>query len=369
MRTAVTDYQLPVTKGASRGLQPARTFGVAVALLCFAFGGACSPRNEKQQTVSGPPIARTAIDGGVTLTLTVTPGELVFTERAEVLVEVSAPKDVVVEVAEYDRAQEHVEHQFEYRLIRGERQAAVPMAEGKLRWSYRYALEFFLPGDYELPAAVVSFTGSPSSSTSDGDVDVPAPRQVKTDPIAVAARDPHAAPMSSEELRNIATLPPVELPGIMGPWWWLLLAGAVALVATIVLLRRRGGRRAVEIHVPAHEWARRQIAALVADDLIRKERIQEFYYRISGIVRGYIERRFGVSAPEMTTEEFLVAAASDGRFGPQHARDLNEFLTACDLVKYARQIPHSIEADRVLKAAGAFVERTRADTAPEAQAA
>jgi hypothetical protein len=40
---------------------------------------------------------------------------------------------------------------------------------------------------------------------------------------------------------------------------------------------------------------------------------------------------------------------------------LKEFLTACDLVKYARQIPGSDEAEQVLKTAGTFVERTRED--------
>ena len=56
------------------------------------------------------------------------------------------------------------------------------------------------------------------------------------------------------------------------------------------------------------------LPALVTEDLIARGLIQEFHYRTSGIVRGYIERRFGVSAPEMTTEEFLTAAAADARF-------------------------------------------------------
>jgi hypothetical protein len=63
----------------------------------------------------------------------------------------------------------------------------------------------------------------------------------------------------------------------------------------------------------------------------------------------------------MTTEEFLTAAATDVHFDRQHTPALQTFMTACDLVKYARQIPHVAEADEVLKAAAGFVEKTRED--------
>jgi hypothetical protein len=114
-------------------------------------------------------------------------------------------------------------------------------------------------------------------------------------------------------------------------------------------------------------WARQQIAALVADKLIPQGRVQEFYYRISGIVRGYIERRYEVLAMEMTTEEFLTAAATDARFGERATTELNRFLGACDLVKYARHEPASAEADALLQTAGEFVERTRAPDSPSDQ--
>lgn len=79
----------------------------------------------------------------------------------------------------------------------------------------------------------------------------------------------------------------------------------------------------------------------------------------SAIVRGYIERRFGVSAPDMTTEEFLATAGGDARFEAEHTASLNAFLTSCDLVKYARHEPTSLEADQAVKTAIAFVEQTR----------
>jgi hypothetical protein len=120
--------------------------------------------------------------------------------------------------------------------------------------------------------------------------------------------------------------------------------------------------------VPAHVWARLQLDELLADDLIERGQVQEFYYRISGIVRGYIERRFHVSAPEMTTEEFLAAAGTDRRFEPEQTQSLHEFLTQCDLVKYARHAPASHEAREAIRAAEDFIQRTREREEPAATA-
>ncbi len=344
---------------------PAQAIALLVLLtlaLCIA---GCTEKEKTDATPTAPPVTRTAMDGPVTVTLTASPGQVAFPQHAEVIVEVTADKDAIVQVADYDRAPEHLEHQYEYRLSRRTRQSALPAPDGKLKWTQGYDLEFFLPGDYALPGATVTFTEPATTSTVEGTTQAPAERRITTESIAMAVKDPSAKVLTAEELRKIELPAPVELPGFWSRWWWLLPAFAALLVCTIWLMRRRTVAEAVAPPIPAHEWARRQIAALVIDDLIRRGLIQEFYYRISGIVRGYIERRFAVAAAEMTTEEFLTAAARDGRFGPAHTASLQEFLTACDLVKYARQIPGSGEADRALQAAGAFVETTRADRAPD----
>lgn len=312
-------------------------------------------KNQPRDKGSDAGIMRTAAEGPVTLTLTVRPSEPAFNERAEVVVEVIADKGVTVELGDYERSDSLAEHQFEFHVTPVDRKAAAPTDDGKLKWTYRYAVDFFLPGPYELPAAVVSFVDSREASDSA----TPAPaHELKTEPLTVVARD--TKPLTAEELKTITSLPPVELREPWSRWWWAappLLATLVTLL--VALVRRSRRRQQIVVPIPAHEWAKRQIAALVSEDLVRRGRVQEFYYRISDIVRGYVERRFGVSAPEMTTEEFLVAAASDGRFGERNTTELNGFLSACDLVKYARQIPGADEADAVLRAAGGFVERTR----------
>jgi hypothetical protein len=61
----------------------------------------------------------------------------------------------------------------------------------------------------------------------------------------------------------------------------------------------------------------------------------------------------------MTTEEFLAATAGDFRFAADSASELQAFLAACDLVKYARHRPATGEWNDLLRTAAQFVERTR----------
>ena len=46
--------------------------------------------------------------------------------------------------------------------------------------------------------------------------------------------------------------------------------------------------------VPPHVKALAALQALVAEDLVAKGDIEQFYHRISGILREYIEDRFGL---------------------------------------------------------------------------
>jgi len=299
------------------------------------------------------------------MTLSAIPGEVEVGQPLTVRLEVVAEPGVTVSVDNYENALRENDTRFETCLLAVDRQVAVPTGEGTLRWSYEYRLEFVLPGEYELPAGSVTIVDERSS----GDANVPAdpdraqrePKSLRTETLALVVRDSGAQPLSPEELTQINVLQPVELPRRI-TWWWAAAAVAVVVFAALLVARLRKVRRQQAERVvilPAHEWARQALAALIAEDLPASGRVQEFYYRISDIVRGYVERRFQVSAPEMTTEEFLTTASADRRFGETNTAELARFLQACDLVKYARQTPQADEAGRLVGAAGTFVERTR----------
>ncbi|RMF81630.1 MAG: hypothetical protein D6744_06940 [Planctomycetota bacterium] len=109
--------------------------------------------------------------------------------------------------------------------------------------------------------------------------------------------------------------------------------------------------------------AMRELAELSSGDHFERGAVREFYYRLSEIVRVYIERKFGLAAPEMTTEEFLVRLARDRSAVPYDADRLRAFLEECDRVKYAAYEPRREDGEQSISAARAFVDATAAAVA------
>ena len=144
-----------------------------------------------------------------------------------------------------------------------------------------------------------------------------------------------------------------------GSLTWVLGGGAlvVALAAAVILLRRR--KVFVPPPTPPHEIAYEALRRLVALQLIEKEEIELFFVHLSKILRDYVENRFEVMAPERTTEEFLVEAASHPALGGHQAR-LGRFLTLCDQVKFARFQPD----DATIQEAFDVVKQFLAETNP-----
>ena len=81
---------------------------------------------------------------------------------------------------------------------------------------------------------------------------------------------------------------------------------------------------------------------LSKEDLIAKGLVREYYYRITNILRHYIEDRFGLLAPERTTEEFLTEMAHTNQLDATHKILIREFLERCDMVAYAKYGPSNL---------------------------
>ncbi|HQM22305.1 MAG TPA: hypothetical protein PK572_01585 [Kiritimatiellia bacterium] len=116
---------------------------------------------------------------------------------------------------------------------------------------------------------------------------------------------------------------------------------------------------------PPHEVALAALAALRAKDWIAARRFEPFYVELSGIVRHYLEGRFGLRAPERTTEEFIREAAAARQLAADHRELVADFLTQSDLVKFARHAPDESAMRGALESA----ERLVHETTPAAPAA
>jgi len=84
-----------------------------------------------------------------------------------------------------------------------------------------------------------------------------------------------------------------------------------------------------------------------------------WFVALSAIVRRYLEQRYEIRAPELTTEEFLQVATARPELTMEHRGLLTSFLERCDQVKFAGYRPDADESLATLKAARGFVEDTR----------
>jgi hypothetical protein len=163
----------------------------------------------------------------------------------------------------------------------------------------------------------------------------------------------------STDIRDIAG--PEAVPRDLRPWY--VAGGALAALILLVLgwrwmdRRRQHAGKAAPPR-PAHEVAAEALRALRARRLPEGGAFKEFYSALSDIVRRYLEDRFHVRAPEMTTEEFLAATARGAALEPSHRALLGTFLGESDLVKFARFVPTLGDSERALAAAERFVDDT-----------
>jgi hypothetical protein len=217
--------------------------------------------------------------------------------------------------------------------------------------TYRYRLEPFLSGKYEIPAFAFEF------------VDVNSPEakaySLSTEPIEVEVTSllgEDRAKLTIEDIDGV-----VEIPKKASLWWvWGL--GAVCLIGAAgawLVLRRKRAMELIRIFRPAHEVAYARLRALVKEDLLKAGRVKEFYERISSILRHYIEDRFDLRAPERTTEEFLSELQHTDVLGATDKESISEFLTHCDLVKFAKHRPTNEQIQRTFDLVRKFIEKTK----------
>jgi hypothetical protein len=165
---------------------------------------------------------------------------------------------------------------------------------------------------------------------------------------------------TANDIRDIK--PPVEIPN---PWewlWWSLGALVLAAIAFAVwrYWRRRQLQAPLVIEIPAHERARRKLEAAL--DLF--DQPKPFCIAVSDAVRLYLEERFGLRGPERTTEEFLVDLSKSAALTEAQKESLKEFLSACDMVKFAQYEPQRPELEALYKSALRLIEETEPQTQP-----
>lgn len=339
--------------------------GLAVLLLL----NGCRQRQPaaSKQEGAARPIEKHVERGPVRATVRVDKDRITIAEELNLVLDVTAEPGVEVRMPQFG------EQLDEFQIRHFHDTPAVPVDDGR-RWRQEYELDIFLSGEYAIPAMTVEFVDRRNA--------LPGPA-TEAEAVAVATAPADDAPGVVRGAIETPTITitvtsllegdfdPAKFEDIKGPVplpsdrpWGVYVGVAIAalvvvlaIVAWVVLRRRRRGE-APEPVIPADEWALEQLRQLRTDDLVGIGLVAEFYFRLTMIVRQYIERRFAIMAAEQTTDEFLAAAQRHPALNTGHRDALGAFLRSGDMVKFARYEPGPQEIEDAFTSAERFVHET-----------
>ena len=148
-----------------------------------------------------------------------------------------------------------------------------------------------------------------------------------------AAREPVTGGMETDPKKD---LPPLSWK-LVG-WVALGVFCLVSLVLGLWLAVRYIARRVKEHRMSPIERAWVELDRLLKKGLPGRGRYKDFYVELTMVVRRYVQRKYGIKAPHLTTEEFLREVAND--VSPvsglsSNVLSLRKFLESADMVKFA----------------------------------
>ncbi len=217
---------------------------------------------------------------------------------------------------------------------------------GKRYWRQSYVLQSPPSGLHRIPQLRIGFTDDSLQQ-----------RELLTDEISFRVRSVIPEGEIAPKLKPApGTLPLSKVS--TGRITWLLLAVGGLVLGLIFLVRRKSTRRSSSRENP-FAIATKKLSHLQARGMPEAEQTQAWYVELSTIVREYIEGRFAIRAPELTTEEFLTVANQSKVLTAAHRTLLRDFLASCDKVKFARHTPVSQESTMALENALRFVTDTK----------
>lgn len=333
---------------------------IAVVAVGLACGSLLLPGCDRTDPASTQPAKDSALEstverGPVRMVVRVDKNRITIADKLNLTVAVAAAEGVDVQMPHFG------ENLDEFTVRDFREYPAIPSPVGRT-WRQEYVLDILLSGEYKIPAITAKFVDYRSAATLPSGASQPAPieAQVTSEPITVQVDSLLQGEFDPAQFKDIKGT--VDLP-VQRSYRWLLwlLAGMLvlaALVGGLVWWNRRSRRETPPVPVPAHIWAKDQLARLRDDRLVQQGLVQEFYFRLTGVVRGYIERRFDIMAAEQTTDEFLAASQNHPSLAGRYRSLLSDFLRAGDLVKFAKYRPDEHESELAMACAEDFVNRT-----------
>ena len=293
---------------------------------------------QSSKTTVVEPLVREKTDGSVTIRLIVENPNVTLDDDVVLRVEVECPEGVNVELTDIK------EDQFDAFVADDSKSMEKKLtAQGTMLFSRVYGLEPLEKGEATIDSFIIKVTENGET------------REIETSPMSLDIKP-------GEDLGEGLADDELELMAIRSPWrkgwlpWCVGGAAAAAVIGLFIWRRRRHEKAFEEVRKSPLEMALAALEQLEKDDLVAKGELKEYYGRVSSILREYVEGRYGLQAPERTTEEFMEDLRRDsGTLTKEQKSLLEKFLMHCDLVKFAKFEPSADEVRATFESCKDFV--------------
>ena len=336
----------------TRVIRTAPTFLAAAALLVSS---AVQPKGPAYADDVSPPVAvsadgleATSERGPVTATVNLTPKDPEIGDRVTLVVHVTAAEGIELLMPEFGQSLDR------FSIVDFAPSRRID-DEGRTVATHRYTLEPPISGTQVIPPILVEFIDRRPDAK-------PAPEgedayELVTERLTFEVASVLPTDVEADLEPPLGTLEALAEPGSGKTLWItaaLFLVGG-GIIGFFAFQRMQGAAR----RRSAYDVAKTRLSLLMARPRPGPDAIDAFFVELSAIVRLYLEDRFDLRSPELTTEEFLEVASGRPDLNDSHRGFLREFLRSADMVKFARFIPGSEEIESALAAASSFLDQTR----------
>lgn len=167
-----------------------------------------------------------------------------------------------------------------------------------------------------------------------------------------------------DEVQDMAPIRDIQREEKQWTDYWPLLAILLAVTAMVlagyfvVKYRKNRGIGSRSIQWPPHELALRKLGQLQQQGLWNNGNKKEYCDELTGIIREYLELRYGVPALESTSDE-LIQKLKDTEIPGETVSRLANVLFQADLAKFAKGTPPPDFGDVSMQFALRLVESTK----------
>jgi len=208
-----------------------------------------------------------------------------------------------------------------------------PDKEGRKIIQYVFQLTAYELGKFEIPDPQVAY------SDKNGKTIYAKAEKIMVEVIKVPAK-------SGDKPETVRS--PKDITKVGFPFWYylaglILLIIVAFLVVALLKLFKQKQQAALQRIIPPHELALSKIMELEKANLPSQRLWKDYYSKLSGILREYLEGRFKLNALEQTTWE-VIREMRNHHLKTEAINLTGEVLSLADLVKFAKHIPDQARA-------------------------